>query len=387
MSRARGPAGGAQSVQPGDAARSSLEALLLEIATTPAPTGSEGRRGEVVARHWQAAGLETRTDEVGNVIASMPGSGAGADAGPTVMLACHLDSVFGADVDVGVERGEERWVGAGLGDNAASLAVLTYWLSQPAGGAWPNLTLVATVGEEGLGDLRGARHVVETLGAEHDVFIAIDGYLGSVIDVGVGSRRYEAAFRAPGGHSWGDYPSPSATHAAGAAMARLAALHVPKAPRSSLNIGQIWGGTSINAIAERAGFNLDMRSVDQEALAALERSAIAAMKEAAAEQGAQVELTQVGDRPAGRCSSPRLLTAAREASLAVGLSPSTNAGSTDANAAMAAGIPALCFGVYRGGNAHRLDEWVDPASLEVGVRALGELLTRLTKLPKLANGS
>lgn len=374
-------AGGSPAVGNDRTEEAALEELLLEIATTPAPTGSEAARGDVVARHWRDAGLQTSVDDVGNVVASMPGSGAGADSGPTVMIACHLDSVFGLDVDVSVDRSDRtRWVGAGLGDNAASLAVLTRWVADPGSGPWPNLTLVATVGEEGLGDLRGARHAVETLGGQQDIFIALDGYLGSVIDVGVGSRRYEATFKAPGGHSWGDYPSPSATHAAGDAMARLAALRVPKVPRSSLNIGQIWGGTSINAIAERAGFNLDMRSVDEDALAALERSALAAIEQAAAGQGAQVELERVGDRPAGACSSPRLLEAAKSAFQAVGLTPSTNAGSTDANAAMAAGIPALCFGVYRGGNAHRLDEWVDPTSLSTGVLALRELLGRLTKL-------
>lgn len=358
-----------------------LEALLVEIASTPAPTGAEGARAAVVARHWREAGLTPHLDAIGNVVATLPGSGAGADAGPTVMVACHLDSVFGLQVDVSVNRTDpNRWVGAGLGDNAASLAVLTQWLKERGAGRWPNLTLVATVGEEGLGDLRGARHAVATLGEGTDLFIALDGYLGSVIDVGVGSRRYEATFVAPGGHSWGDYPSPSATHAAGHAMARLADLHVPRSPRSSLNIGQIWGGTSINAIAERAGFNLDMRSVDQHALAALERSALAAIRQAAAAQGAEVELEQVGDRPAGACNSPRLLSAAKDAFEAVGLTPSTNAGSTDANAAMAANIPALCFGVYRGGNAHRLDEWVDPTSLPAGVTALRELLARLTKL-------
>ncbi|MFA5551348.1 MAG: M20/M25/M40 family metallo-hydrolase [Trueperaceae bacterium] len=356
-----------------------LQALLLEIATTPAPTGAEAARGEVVARHWRAAGLEPRFDEVGNVVASMPGTGAGRRT--AVMLACHLDSVFALDVDVSVDRTDPaRWVGAGLGDNAASLAALTQWALQPGSAARPDLTLVATVGEEGLGDLRGARHAVASMGAQHDVFVALDGYLGSVIDVGVGSRRYEATFSAPGGHSWGDYPSPSATHAAGDAMARLADLRVPKVPRSSLNIGQIWGGTSINAIAERAGFNLDMRSVDQAALSGLERVAIGAIRKAAEARGAQVKLTQVGDRPAGTCNSPRLLQAAKDAFEAVGINPTTNAGSTDANAAMAQGIAALCFGVYRGGNAHRLDEWVDPASLVPGVLALRELLARLASL-------
>ena len=369
----------AVAADPADAA--AVQTLLIEIATTPAPTGSEAARGEVVARHWREAGLNASVDAIGNVVAALPGSGAGADAGPTVMVACHLDGVFGEHVDVSVDRSNAtRWVGAGLGDNAASLAVLTQWLKERGSGRWPNLTLVATVGEEGLGDLRGARHAVTTMGEGTDLFIALDGYLGSVIDVGVGSRRYEATFKAPGGHSWGDYPSPSATHAAGDAMARLADLRVPTAPRSSLNIGQIWGGTSINAIAERAGFNLDMRSVDQDALAALERAALAAIRQAAAAKGAEVELKQVGDRPAGSCSSPRLLEAAKGAFEAVGLAPSTNAGSTDANAAMAAGIPALCFGVYRGGNAHRLDEWVDPTSLATGVAALRELLARLTKL-------
>lgn len=357
-----------------------LQDLLLEIATTPAPTGAEAARAEVVARHWRGAGLDCRLDEVGNLVATLPGSGAGAHSGPRVMVACHLDSVFGPQVDLSVDRSGPRWVGPGLGDNAASLAVLTGWLRGRAAGPWPDLTLVATVGEEGLGDLKGARRAVEDMGEEHDLFIAVDGYLGSVIDVGVGSRRYEATFKAPGGHSWGDYPAPSATHAAGDAMARLADLRVPKVPRSSLNIGQIWGGTSINAIAERAGFNLDMRSVDQEALAVLERSALAAIDQAARAKQAEVELVQVGDRPAGSCSDPALVRTAQAALEAIGITPATSAGSTDANAAMAAGMPALCFGVYSGGNAHRIDEWVDPESLPTGVSALRELFGRLTKL-------
>ncbi len=366
-------------------AGSALHELLLDIATTPAPTGSEGARAELIAGRWRAAGLQPRSDEVGNVVATLPGTGAGADAGPGVMVACHLDSVFAADVDLSVEQrtdnGEVRWVGPGIGDNAASLAVITHWLANLGTAPRPNITLVATVGEEGVGDLRGARHAVATLAARHHVFVAADGYLGTAVDVGVGSRRYDATFRAPGGHSWGDYPAPSATHAAGHAISRLSELHVPKEPRSSLNVGQIWGGTSINAIAETAGFNLDMRSVDPEALAALERAALETMKAAAEARGASVEFVRIGDRAAGKCGSPFLVNAAREAVEAVGLKFKTNAGSTDANAAMAVGMPALCFGLYRGGNAHRLDEWVDPGSLETGLTAWREFVARLTRFP------
>lgn len=356
-----------------------LRELLLEIATTPAPTGAESRRAELVAGRWRRAGLEPVYDEVGNVVARLPGTGAAAR--PQVMVACHLDSVFAEGVDLTVAQGEQRWTGPGIGDNAASLAVLTHWLTDPGPGPRPDLTLVATVGEEGVGDLKGARHAVSTMGSSHHVFIALDGYIGKAVDAGVGSRRYEATFKAMGGHSWGDYPSASATHAAGDAINRLADLHVPNKPRSSLNVGQIWGGSSINAIAERAGFNLDLRSVDPEALAALERAALGVIEAAAGARGATVDLMQIGDRPAGACSSPFLVDAAREAFGAVGLKFSTNAGSTDANAAMAAGIPALCFGVYRGGNAHRLDEWVDPFSLVTGLQAWREFVARLSRFP------
>ncbi len=379
--------------EPGDGRRDAVRAgeddgalreLLVSIAQTPAPTGAERARGELVAGYWRDAGLEPRFDEVGNVIAELAGQG------PRVLVACHLDSVFGPDVDVTVNRDQERWVGAGLGDNAASLAVLTRWVQEAAeagaGEARPHLTLVATVGEEGLGDLRGARHAVAQLGEAHDLFVALDGYLGSITDQAVGSRRFEARFKAAGGHSWGDYPSPSATHAAGAAIARLAALHVPRTPRSSLNVGQVWGGTSINAIAESAGFNLDLRSVDAGALARLEETALDAIAAAASEHEAALEMVMVGDRPTGSVDNRSLVKAAREAYEAAGVKAATGPGSTDANAAVAAGLPSLSFGVYRGGNAHRLDEWVDPATLAVGLRAWRELLARLARLSRPYRG-
>lgn len=356
--------------------QAALERLLLEIATTKAPTFSEGERGEVVARHWREAGLAPRVDAVGNVIAELPGAG----RGPRLLAAIHLDSVFGPEVDVSVDTTGETWVGAGLGDNAASLAVITHWLKSGAEGERPSLTLAATVAEEGLGDLKGARHLVAELAAEHDLFVAVDGYLGAIADVAVGARRYEATFEAGGGHSWGDYPSPSAAHAAGAAVARLAALHVPRSPRSSLNVGQLWGGTSVNAIAAEAGFNLDLRSVDPGTLDRLEEAALGAMRQAAEEQEVTLSLVKVGDRPAGNVPNRDLVAAAERAYAAVGINASTGPGSTDANAAHAVGLEAISFGVYRGGRAHRQDEWVDPRSLPVGVRAWRELLAELARL-------
>ena len=327
----------------------------------------------MVARLWQEAGHVTWRDGAGNVLCEVAGG-----TGPRVVLAAHLDSVFGPAVDVRVRREQGRLCGPGVGDNAASLAVVTSMLRDLSSTAVrPRLLVAATVGEEGVGDLKGARRLLEDVGRACDHFVAVDGHLGAVTDRAVGSMRYETVFTGPGGHSWGDYPGPSAVHTACAAVARIAAIAVPASPRSSLNVGQVWGGTSINAIAERAGFNLDLRSVDPTALAGLVAAVQAAVNRAAQDSGCHYDMRLIGDRPAAAVDNQALVGAARRALEKVGLTLKASAGSTDANVAMARGISALAFGVYRGGNAHRLEEWVDPDSLPLGLQALRLLLEEL----------
>lgn len=345
----------------------------MSIAETAAPTFHEGRRAAFVAGLWEAAGHATSRDGAGNVLCAVPGG-----VGPRVVLAAHLDSVFGPDVDVRVRHEPGKLRGPGVGDNAASLTVLTRLLQNlSVAPVRPRLLVAATVGEEGLGDLKGAKQLVADVALDCDHFVAIDGHLGAVTHQAVGSVRYEVEFIGPGGHSWGDYPGPSAVHAAGAAIARLAALDVPRAPRSSLNVGQMWGGTSINAIAERAGFNLDLRSVDPATLADLATAAETALVRVARDTGCHCDARVVGRRPAATVDNQELVSAATRALERVGLPLTVSAGSTDANVAMAAGISAAAFGVYQGGSAHRLEEWVDPASLEVGLQALCNLLEEL----------
>ncbi|HLU83683.1 MAG TPA: M20/M25/M40 family metallo-hydrolase [Trueperaceae bacterium] len=350
--------------------------LLVTIAETAAPTFHEERRAELIWRLWQEAGHTPKRDSAGNVLCEIAGG-----TGPRVVLAAHLDSVFGPEVAVSVHREPGRLRGPGVGDNAASLAVITRLLQDlSVAPVRPRLLVAATVGEEGVGDLKGARRLVEDLG-ECDHFVAVDGHLGVMTHRAVGSVRYETVFTGPGGHSWGDYPGPSAVHAAGAAVARLAAIDVPSDPRSSLNVGQLWGGTSINAIAERAGFNLDLRSVDPEALARLVTAAKAAVGKAAKESGCPFEMQLIGERPAATVDNEVLVSAARRALARVGLGLKLSTGSTDANIAMAQGMSAAAFGVYRGGDAHRLEEWVDPDSLPLGLRALSLLLEELATGP------
>lgn len=353
--------------------------MLTRICQTPAPTFAEAVRGELIAELWQQAGARVSRDSVGNVITELAG------AGPQVLLAAHLDTVFDADTEVTVIERESRLCAPGIGDNSASLAVITALLQALQAAPElprPRLTLAATVGEEGLGDLRGIRELLSERAQEFDAVIAIDGHLGTIVHAAVGSKRYEVELTAKGGHSWGDFPSPSAVHALGEAIQALTRLKLPSAPRSTFNVGQVWGGTSINAIAQRAGFNLDLRSLDATVLAALEAEAIARIRRAAKRHGVELTLRLVGDRPAANVPNAQLVAAAQAALREVGVTPRLSASSTDANAAMAAGLPAIAFGVYQGGDAHRLSEWLEPSSLLVGYRALWLLLESLTTLAR-----
>jgi acetylornithine deacetylase/succinyl-diaminopimelate desuccinylase-like protein len=358
--------------------RSDIVELLVRICETPAPTFEESVRGKLLADLFTGVGLKASTDEVGNVITSVPGG-----VGPRVLVAAHLDTVFSREVDVSVRARRGRLCAPGIGDNSASLAVMIAYVEavlRESDAVHPKLTLAATVGEEGLGDLYGARHLVETCGGGFDLFVALDGHLGTIVNASVGSSRFEVFFRAEGGHSWGDFPSPSAIHALGDAIHALNSLELPRDFRSSYNVGQVAGGTSVNAIAQEARFNLDLRSVDATTLQDLKQESLRRIQRAAKQHHVAVEFKQVGFRAAAQVKNERLVAAAREALLGLGIGPRVVSSSTDANAAMAAGIPAIAFGLYRGGDAHKLSEWLEPASLETGVTALRRFLSNLTDL-------
>ncbi len=347
--------------------------LVVRIAQTPAPTFEENERADLVSRLWETAGLTSSRDGVGNVVAEVPGG-----VGPVVLVAAHLDSVFPSGTDVTVRRTGDRLEGPGVGDNATSLAVLTAYL-RDLPERRPRLVVAATVGEEGAGDLRGARQVVDDWAGRIDHFVALDGHLGSICHQGVGSLRHEVTMTAAGGHSWGDYPSPSAVHAVGDAIARLARLSVPREPRSSLNVGLVWGGTSVNTIAAEAGFALDLRSVDQHTLDLLWEACGNEVQAAAQASGCAVQVRQIGSRPAGTSANDGLVAAARAALGAIGQKVTLAAASTDANAAMARGVSAIAFGAYKGGGAHTKEEWVDAASLAIGLDVLRDFLGRLAE--------
>ena len=349
---------------------------LRQIAETPAPTFAEERRGQLLARLWRELGHHPEVDEVGNVVLRL-----GPAGGPALVLASHLDTVFSAQTDVSVAERRGRLVGPGVGDNSASLAVLTALLQKlrPETLRRP-LWLVANVGEEGLGDLRGAKHLLSQDHAGIGAFVAVDGYLGLVVTQAVGVRRYRASFKGPGGHSWGD-KAPSSLHALGLAITALYSLPLPRSPRTTLNVGVAEGGTSVNSIAGHAELLLDLRSLDPRALEGLAERAASAMEGAARTAGVELTLTQVGDRPGGDLRAEGLLRLARRAASDLGVELRTAASSTDANAAAPYGVPAIALGVYQGGNAHREDEWVRPESLDTGLAMLERFVALYQKEP------
>lgn len=354
---------------------SDLTALLLEIAQTPAPTFSEGQRASLIASRWASFGLEPHLDAAGNVIAKI-GSG-----GFRVALAAHLDTVFEASTDLVMQKNGSRIVGAGIGDNAASLAILTAYAQHLAQhGAPCEIWLLASTGEEGLGDLRGAKHFLAQHAASLDAFIAVDGYIGLIVNQAVGVRRYRVRFSSDGGHSWGNAGNPSSIHALAESISELYKIMLPQEPRTTLSVGTVSGGTSVNSIAASAEFLLDLRSLDANTLEQLAREAKAAIGRGAKRAKVDFKLELVGDRPAGITSNGKLMQAASSALESVGIQPRAVASSTDANAAVPYGVPTIGFGVYVGGNAHRLDEWVEPDSLPKGLQALEQLVLHLSRL-------
>lgn len=348
----------------------------ITICEIPSPTFHEKQRAAWVAEQFTALGLaDVAMDDMGNVYARRPGSG-----GPAILLAAHTDTVFPNGTAIKVRRAEGRLYGPGLIDNSiavASLLALVRALDAAKVQTRGDLWLVATVGEEGLGNLRGIREAVDRLGDRVAVVVAVEGQgLGKVYNRSIGSRRYQITVRAPGGHSWGAFGNRSAIHELCKLGAAIAALDVPTTPKVTYNIGVISGGTSVNSIAEEAYCLLDMRSGDAAALDDVERRVMALVKQANEVEDVSVETTLIGDRPAGAMDERTPLIQACFEALALigaeaaGFAPKLTEGSTDANIPMSRGIPATCIALTTGGGTHTLGEYMDPGPVALGLKQL-----------------
>lgn len=352
----------------------------IEIQQIPAPTFEEQGRSDEVLRRFQAIGLaDASQDELGNVY----GRRAGHSQRPGLLLAAHLDTVFPRGTDLSVRHEANRLYGPGIGDNSLGVAALLRLAAALQAIEAPNdadIWFVADVGEEGLGDLRGMRAAVDRLADRVGAVIAVEGSgFGRVYHRAIAVRRLRIAVHGPGGHSWADYGTPSAIHELVKLAMTLTELSVPAEPRTSLNIGVIQGGTSVNAIAEQASLLLDLRSEEPTTLNALEQAVRQALQAAPLPPSVEQSVTVVGAREGGAIlESHPLPQAAAEALRAVGAAIEWGSGSTDANVPLSRGIPAICIGITTGGNAHRLDEYIELADIPRGMEALARTVWRLT---------
>jgi len=360
----------------------------IAVAQIAAPTGEEQERGGWIARRFRDCGLsEIHTDDAGNVIGRRDGN---ADL-PPVAICAHLDTVFPRGTDLSIRRDGERLVGPGINDNGRGLAVMLALAAEIDGVRLRTqhpIEFVATTGEEGLGDLRGAKHYFAGRGRGAHAMVALDGAGDErIIHRALGSRRFRVSYAGPGGHSWAAFGVPNAVHAAASAAARLASLPLPSSPRTTLSVGRIGGGLSVNSIPDRAWLEIDSRSTSAAALDDIERAIRALAQSAADDENnrravgtrvLRVEVEPIGARPCGETPADHsLVQAALEATRLVGRQPDLALASTDANVAISHGIPAIAIGAGgRGGDAHTRAEWFDNLHGTLGVaRALTIVIT------------
>ena len=361
----------------------------ISIARVPAPTGAESVRAEWMARRLRAAGLRrVDIDGAGNVVASSQSG----KLGSPVVLCAHLDTVFDSRDPVQVRREGDRLHAPGISDNARGLATMLVLAELVASGRIAlhrPVIFSATTGEEGHGDLRGARHLFDTVATGAHAAVALDGPGDErIVTAALGCRRYFVAFRGPGGHSWGRYGTPNAIHAAAALVTRLTGYAAYDRTRTALTVSRIGGGTTINAIPAEAWMEVDVRSTSDAELVRLDQHIRRAVRDAGDEENARrrsdtaplsATLTLIGERPAGEVSSDHaVVVAAAEATRVMGRTPEFAVASTDANIPLSRGIPAIAIGGGgAGGETHTPGEWFENRDGARGVARAALLLAAL----------
>jgi len=362
------------------------------LAAIPGPPFGEKARSEWLSARFTDAGLsQVQTDAVGNVFGWLPAAKLPPQStGPVVVLSAHVDTVFPAETPLNPVVDGDRLQAPGACDNGAGVVgmlAIAHALVQAKVQAKAELPapliFLGNVGEEGEGDLRGVRHLYSqaALAGRIVAHIVLDGSgADTAVTQALGSRRYQVSVTGPGGHSFTDAGTPNPIAALASALAILAQTPLPEAPRTTLNLGTIHGGTSVNSIPESARASIDFRSTSSEQLLLLEVALYRAVEDAVEHGNASAKIrsrgllsftiTKIGDRPAAQlpADSP-LLESLRAVDRHLGLKTDLRLGSTDANIPLSLGIPALSMGAGgEGGGAHTQAEWYSAKDREVGLR-------------------
>jgi tripeptide aminopeptidase len=361
--------------------------IQVQLTEIPAPSFEEGKRAEEVKRLLSGEGLTLQTDKLGNVIGEL----VGANEKEAVMLTAHLDTVFPAGTEIAVKREGDRLIAPGISDNGTGLAgMIAVARAIHAAKIKPQRTILfaANVGEEGEGNLRGMRALIDAYRTKLRAVIVLDGSgIDHVTTKALASRRVEVVITGPGGHSWSDFGMPNPINALVRGSVRFIATKVPTTPRTTFNLGQVEGGTSVNSIPHEAKLKVDLRSESEDEITRMEaalRDCMAAgvkdeMDNSRDRSRGKLEfkLNVIGSRPGGELpNDSSLLAALRSADDYLGNKSRVERSSTDANIPLSLGIDAIAIGAGgNGGGAHSLQEWYEPAGRELGLKRV--LLTLL----------
>ena len=360
-----------------------LDDLQLEATSIPAPPWGEAARSAWLAERFTQLGLcDVHRDEIGNVFGIRPGVDTGA---PFIALSAHIDTVFPAGTPINVRRDGDRLYGPGVSDNSSGIVALLAMASALQATGIANaapLLLIGDVGEEGEGDLRGMRHVYQQprWSATIASLIVIDGAgTDTIISEGLGSRRFEITVRGHGGHSWSDFGVANPIVALARMIDRFTRVSVPSTPKTTYNIGTIYGGTSVNSIPESATMRVDTRSASVDELDRLERALHEAVDHVIPEITGRkkqelltAEVRIIGNRPAADLpAGSQLLTTIRAVDAQLSNSARIQRASTDANIPLSLGREAIAIGAGgSGGGAHTIHEWYDPTGRDLGLKRI-----------------
>lgn len=355
----------------------------VAVCSVPAPTFSEGARADHLSRVFTELGQKAIIDDAGNVVVPFVHS----ERLPYVAVSAHMDTVLAPSSpdDILVES-DGTIKGPGVTDNGpglATLIALAKLLANPlVDKPERNTLLVANVAEEGEGNLRGIRYLVEDspYSDRIDRYLVLDGAsLNQITDAGLGSKRFELVINGPGGHSWNDFGAPHPVHTLAEAITLMTRLRLPCQPKTTVSVGVVQGGTSVNSIPTSASAKIDVRSVDrveirrvQQAIEEAARKAVIAGNRSATGGSLGCELREIGSRPAAPSLPDNPVSQCFQAVDSHLRIPSVlDCSSTDANIPLAHGRPAARIGCGgRGGNTHAPSEWYDPKGRDLGLRRL-----------------
>ncbi len=353
--------------------------LLCELGQIPAPSNHEEKRAEFCKNWLEQQGAEgVYIDEALNVIYPV---GVTAE-NPLVVYMAHSDVVFPDTTPLPLKVEDGKIKCPGIGDdtaNAVALLMTAKYIAenylQPKE---EGLLLVINSGEEGLGNLKGSRKIMEDFGHRVKEFITFDGNANNITAKAVGSKRYKVGVRTEGGHSYGAFGNRNAIAYLATLIGDLYNIKVPPMGKTTYNVGLISGGTSVNTIAQNAEMLYEFRSDERESLAIMEAHFNAAI-EFHRTKGIEIEVTLVGDRPCGGVLDAEkhealMARGAKAIKNHYGYDVAYKSGSTDCNIPLSMGIPAICPGVVMGGGAHTREEYVEINSLLPGLKAAAEMI-------------